>query len=906
MQGSYTGWLTWLAGWLADRLRGSRWLLRWRWSALFSLMPRTALFEEQEGGGCDGSADRARADRRTRSSSTTRRTRKTEVHCHDAADPVLQKVSGSEASEVEECELMQRRKAVRQPCVEEPGGSTLRLPSEQSGSSDRSSRVRWALEADQQQHGTPSSEDCGPFFVGKARSERLPSQASEPELRMIRKVRSERSAVAEDGGVGRKARFDRAGGIAAEEDQLLCRTNTERREGDEYSVRKGRSARLAAVFGDAVLERERPETPTESSHKLSSCVGKTKSERSTLSHLSEASDCGAPFRKVKSERQVERRRSEAEGDGEAPFRKAKSDSLGEYTPGGGRGEVPPRRLRRERRDGEESRCSPTTPEHSAGRHSRTQRRAARLKTDSPSNPLPVLLGSNRALARSKTLPELGEGFADVKVGGGSMLRPPSPAGLNRRRTIDCGACGTSARPTTPLGGGPLTPEAGWEPDSGQLPEKTEKRHSCRPLLLEPLTSPAERRGSGEGGAARTRKRSSPAASGVAGTGPGRHEPEEAWASRSRAARERDRCEKEALPSRCSRRSFSTCSGESTLTPLGKALSVVSTPEAGAPTLQKQWSTPQAFLQVPPLPLAEYKERGPCLGGPIVGSTSGSHSCLGSPTSKGEGSFSWKKGRRLGAGSYGCVYAALGPDGHIFAVKQSAMMEDSADAVKYREKLEEELRICQDLRHQNIVSYLGHDWLNTQLYLYLEYMAGGSMATVLSDFGKLHQKQLTKATGDLFAGLTYLHSRSPPVVHRDVKGANLLVSLTFDVKLADFGLSRRNQETRSLTMIGSIPWMAPEVIQQQDGHGRKADIWSAGCTIIEMSTAEKPWGRGAFDNLVFALKHIGMTEALPDIPQDIDPDCQDLIRQCIQRPTENRPSAKEALRHAFLRDGSEFK
>merc|ERR1719188_1507119 len=115
---------------------------------------------------------------------------------------------------------------------------------------------------------------------------------------------------------------------------------------------------------------------------------------------------------------------------------------------------------------------------------------------------------------------------------------------------------------------------------------------------------------------------------------------------------------------------------------------------------------------------------------------------------------------------------------------------------------------------------------------------------------------------MLKGLDYLHTRRPPVVHRDIKCANILVDLNFSVKLADFGCSRQQDVTTSFTTIGSIPWMAPEVIQQHDGYGRKADIWSLGCTVIEMFTAEKPWGNAFFDNIMYAMSHIGLSEALP--------------------------------------------
>jgi len=263
-------------------------------------------------------------------------------------------------------------------------------------------------------------------------------------------------------------------------------------------------------------------------------------------------------------------------------------------------------------------------------------------------------------------------------------------------------------------------------------------------------------------------------------------------------------------------------------------------------------------------------------------------------------FQWKRGKLIGTGSYGSVYTALSQTrAAIFAVKESPIPNSGEEDIKFREKLQSELDICRSLRHPNIVNYLGHDWDNGRLYIYMEYMPAGSMAKVLKDFGPLAGGQLAKASAGLFAGLNYLHTRSPPVVHRDVKAANLLVSLHFDVKLADFGVSRSNSDTKSFSMVGSIPWMAPEVMLQEHGHGRKADIWSAGCTVIEMATGAQPWGSGAFDNVMYAIRHIGWSEATPPIPEAASQACQDLIAQCVQRRADDRPTADQLLHGEFL-------
>mmetsp|Transcript_47646 Transcript_47646/g.137103 ORF Transcript_47646/g.137103 Transcript_47646/m.137103 type:complete len:527 (+) Transcript_47646:111-1691(+) len=261
---------------------------------------------------------------------------------------------------------------------------------------------------------------------------------------------------------------------------------------------------------------------------------------------------------------------------------------------------------------------------------------------------------------------------------------------------------------------------------------------------------------------------------------------------------------------------------------------------------------------------------------------------------------WRKGSVIGSGSYGCVYKAFDPEASIiFAVKQATFQESSDEDRSFRARLEAELDIYKQLRHPNIISYLGHHHQDDTLYIYLEYAPGGSVASVLRNFGALQEPLLQTAARGVLEGLHYLHTRDPPVVHRDIKGANILVDLSFCMKLADFGCSRRGSVTTSFTMIGSVPWMAPEVIQQQDGHGRKADVWSLGCTLIEMATAEKPWGNHAFENLMFALNRIGFSEAVPPIPGHLSPGLHELISSCIQRLPHLRPAVVDLLSSPYV-------
>lgn len=271
------------------------------------------------------------------------------------------------------------------------------------------------------------------------------------------------------------------------------------------------------------------------------------------------------------------------------------------------------------------------------------------------------------------------------------------------------------------------------------------------------------------------------------------------------------------------------------------------------------------------------------------------------------SITWVRGEEIGRGAMGLVFRALNQKtGEVIAVKEVGLDAGQGSEQALRGALENELKIGQALRHPRIVSFLGYDFIGKSLYIYAEYMPGGSVSQVLLQFGPFVECLITKCTREAAEGLDYLHGQTPPILHRDIKGANLLVGLDCQVKLSDFGCSKLSDEdsTMANTMKGTIPWMAPEVIMRK-GYGRKADVWSLGCVVVEMATAKPPWGR--MDNPIAAMRKIGMSNELPPVPDSLPQAARSFISWCLDRDKEKRPSAADVLRHDFLRpavDGDE--
>ena len=249
-------------------------------------------------------------------------------------------------------------------------------------------------------------------------------------------------------------------------------------------------------------------------------------------------------------------------------------------------------------------------------------------------------------------------------------------------------------------------------------------------------------------------------------------------------------------------------------------------------------------------------------------------------------FSWTKGELIGVGAFGRVFSALNNEtGELVAVKQVPFAKDEALAGRVAEHvraLQAEVEVLRTLSHDNIVRYLGTETTDESLHIFLEYVPGGSIASLLSKFGAFPESVIRVYTAQLLRGLEYLHQRG--FMHRDIKGANILIDKHGTVKLADFGASKRIEDlatvgSGSKSIRGTPYWMAPEVIKQT-GHGRPADIWSLACTVIEMATGKPPWSSYAAP--VAAMFQIASSKDPPPLPEHLSREAKDFLLLCFNR------------------------
>lgn len=245
---------------------------------------------------------------------------------------------------------------------------------------------------------------------------------------------------------------------------------------------------------------------------------------------------------------------------------------------------------------------------------------------------------------------------------------------------------------------------------------------------------------------------------------------------------------------------------------------------------------------------------------------------------------------LGRGAHASVYRALNlATGETVAVKQINL--DSIQSTDVA-SIMMEIDLLKNLNHPNIVKYHGFVKTHDTLSIILEYCENGSLSNICRRFGKFPEKLVAVYIYQVLQGLAYLHVQG--TIHRDIKGANILTTKDGLAKLADFGVATKIAQLDDDSVVGTPNWMAPEVIEM-NGATSASDIWSLGCTIVELLTGKPPYHNLQQMPALFAI----VNDDHPPIPEGVSPVVKDFLLQCFQKDPNLRVSAKKLLKHPWM-------
>ncbi|PPR05399.1 hypothetical protein CVT24_008013 [Panaeolus cyanescens] len=251
---------------------------------------------------------------------------------------------------------------------------------------------------------------------------------------------------------------------------------------------------------------------------------------------------------------------------------------------------------------------------------------------------------------------------------------------------------------------------------------------------------------------------------------------------------------------------------------------------------------------------------------------------------------YQLGDSLGKGAFGQVYRALNlSTGETVAVKEIQLSNIPKSELP---EIQSEIDLLKNLNHPNIVKYKGFVKTRDFLYIILEFCENGSLHNISKKFGKFPESLVAVYISQVLEGLVYLHDQG--VIHRDIKGANILTNKDGTVKLADFGVAAKTGGVADGAVVGSPYWMAPEVIEQS-GATTASDIWSVGCVVIELLEGHPPYH--TLDPMPALFRIV--QDDCPPIPEGASPIVKDFLYHCFQKDANLRISGKKLFKHPWM-------
>lgn len=264
---------------------------------------------------------------------------------------------------------------------------------------------------------------------------------------------------------------------------------------------------------------------------------------------------------------------------------------------------------------------------------------------------------------------------------------------------------------------------------------------------------------------------------------------------------------------------------------------------------------------------------------------------------------------LGSGNGGFVTKVKHiPSNQVLARKVIRLEVNAAE----KSRIMQELEVLKDCKSPYIVGYFGACHRNGEINLFMEYMDGRSLDSILSKTTRIREDILGKITTSVIKGLTYLRDRLN-IMHRDIKPSNILVNSAGEIKICDFGVSGHLIDSIAQSFVGTRQYMSPERLT---GHPYtvQSDIWSLGLTLVELALGIYPIPQHdpmrmyegepspeASKMPVFALMECIVNEPPPTIPGHpiFSVEFKDFVDRCLKKLPEERFDLRTIVQHKFV-------
>lgn len=257
---------------------------------------------------------------------------------------------------------------------------------------------------------------------------------------------------------------------------------------------------------------------------------------------------------------------------------------------------------------------------------------------------------------------------------------------------------------------------------------------------------------------------------------------------------------------------------------------------------------------------------------------------------------------IGMGASGSVYKALTPGGEVCAIKEIVVENQPKIDI-----LINEIMIMRNSKHPCIVTFFDAHLVLGKLHVVMELVEGASLTEVIDGLKEreeyMTEEQIACVARSTLQGLNYLHTAEVPVIHRDIKSDNILLSHDGAVKITDFGYGAQlpNQCGTRASVVGTTYWMAPEVIAGRD-YNANVDVWSLGMMVKEMVENEPPYFNETMLKALFLIVKSGCPEYTN--PDSVSPSLKDFVERCTVQNPSKRPNAADLLDHPFLAMGQD--